>query len=105
MRAVFIYVTCKDRQEAVALGKAAVGARLAACANVMDGMQSIYWWEGQLETSTEAILIMKTREDLVHPLTEKVKSMHSYTVPCVVALPIVAGNGDYLEWLFQETGA
>ncbi len=85
MQAIFVYVTCKDRQEATTIGKAVVEARLAACANILDGMASIYWWEGRLETSNEAVLIFKTSENLLDSLTSKVKSLHSYSVPCVVA--------------------
>ena len=104
MQAIFVYVTCKDRQEATTIGKAVVEARLAACANILDGMASIYWWEGRLETSNEAVLIFKTSENLLDSLTSKVKSLHSYSVPCVVGLPILGGNPDYLAWIAKETG-
>ncbi len=103
MEPLFVYVTCKDRAEAMQVGQAVVEARLAACANVVDGMASIYWWEGKLETSTEAILIMKSRTEFLQALTAMVQQHHSYTVPCVVALPIVGGNPDYLAWLLRET--
>ena len=68
-------------------------------------MDSIYWWHGELQVEKEAILIMKSRRDLFVELTEKVKSLHSYEVPCVVALPIEAGKEDYLNWLMAETKA
>jgi periplasmic divalent cation tolerance protein len=103
MEFIFVYVTCKDRAEALNVGKAVVEARLAACANIIDGMESIYWWNGELQVEKEAILIMKSRRDLFEELTEKVKSKHSYQVPCVVALPIEQGNQDYLNWLMTET--
>jgi periplasmic divalent cation tolerance protein len=103
MEFLFVYVTCKDRAEALNVGKAVVEARLAACANIIDGMDSIYWWKGELQVEKEAILIMKSRRDLFTELTEKVKSKHSYEVPCVVALPIETGNQDYLNWLMAET--
>ncbi|TAE57326.1 MAG: divalent-cation tolerance protein CutA [Nostocales cyanobacterium] len=100
---IFVYVTCKDRDEAISVGKAVVEARLAACANIIDGMDSIYWWNDQLQVEKEAVLIMKSRRDLFAELTEMVKSVHSYDVPCVVALPIESGNQDYLQWLNSET--
>lgn len=103
MEAIFVYVTCKDRAEAQLVGRAVVEARLAACANVIDGMESIYWWEGKIESATEAILIFKSQTHHLEALTDKVKQHHSYTVPCVVALPIVGGNPDYLSWLVRET--
>ncbi len=105
MEFLFVYVTCKDRAEALKVGKAVVEARLAACANIIDGMDSIYWWKDELQVKKEAILIMKSRRDLFVQLTEKVKSVHSYQVPCVVALPIETGNEDYLNWLMAETKA
>jgi periplasmic divalent cation tolerance protein len=103
MQALFVYVTCKHHREALDIGGAVVGARLAACANVIEGMESIYWWEGKLETARESILVLKTHDGLLEELTAKVKEHHSYTVPCVVALPILGGNPDYIDWLFRET--
>ena len=105
MEFIFVYITCKDRNEALNVGRAVVEARFAACANVIDGMDSIYWWQGELQVEKEAILIMKSRRDLFAELTAKVKSVHSYEVPCVVALPIEQGNEDYLNWLMAETKA
>ncbi|MDB9454321.1 MAG: divalent-cation tolerance protein CutA [Dolichospermum sp.] len=105
MEFIFVYITCKDRVEALNIGKAVVEARLAACANIIDGMDSIYWWNDELQVEKEAILIMKSRGDLLEELTETVKSKHSYEVPCVVALPIKQGNQDYLNWLIAETKA
>ncbi|MBD2279390.1 MAG: divalent-cation tolerance protein CutA [Dolichospermum sp. DEX189] len=95
MEFLFVYVTCKDRAEALNVGRAVVEARLAACANIIDGIDGIYWWQGELQVEKEAILIMKSRRDLFAELTAKVKSVHSYQVPCVVALPVVACNYKY----------
>ena len=99
----FVYVTCKDEAEAMVVGKGVVEARLAACANVLPGMKSVYWWEGKLVEDTECVLVMKSRLELMPELIEKVKQLHSYTVPCVVALPILEGNADYLRWIGDET--
>lgn len=101
--AVFVYVTAADREAALALGRALVEERLAACANVIDGMESIYWWQGKLEQAREAVVILKTRAGLVAALTERVRALHDYDCPCVVALPIVGGNPDYLSWIAAET--
>ncbi|MBD2136806.1 divalent-cation tolerance protein CutA [Anabaena sp. FACHB-1237] len=103
MEYIFVYVTCKDRSEALNIGKAVVTARFAACANIIDSIDSIYWWNNELQIEKEAILIMKSRRDLFTQLMEKVKLMHSYEVPCIVALPIENGNQDYLHWLVTET--
>ena len=101
----FVYVTAKDRAEAIAIGRILVNERLAACANVIDGVASIYRWEGAVHEDTEAILVMKSRVDLVEALAERVRALHSYDCPCIVSLPIDDGNLDYLDWIAAETGA
>ena len=104
MSACFIYITASDSEEARRIGRALVEARLAACANVIDRVTSVYWWEGEVQEDGEAVLIAKTREDLVDDLTAKVKELHSYECPCVVALPVAGGNADFLDWIESETG-
>ncbi len=103
MQAVWVYVTASSRQEALSIGRAVVGERLAACANVLDGMTSIYWWERSLQEEGEASLILKTRSDLIDRLTARIRELHSYACPCVVAMPISAGNPAYPDWIIQET--
>ena len=99
----FVYMTTGTQEEARRIGRALVEARLAACVNIISGMNSIYWWEGELQDDNETVLIAKTREELLADLIDKVKAMHSYECPCVVALPIEAGNPAYLDWLARET--
>ncbi len=101
----FVYITASSAEEAGKIGKALVEARLAACANVIGAIQSYYWWEGAVQQDTEAALILKTRADLVEALTAKVKELHSYDCPCVVALPIEGGNAEFLAWIDAETKA
>jgi periplasmic divalent cation tolerance protein len=98
----FVYITAANRADALKIGRACVEARLAACANVFDGVSSVYWWQGKLTEDSEAILVMKSRAPLIDALVARIKDLHSYTVPCVVALPIVAGNPQYLAWIAQE---
>jgi periplasmic divalent cation tolerance protein len=100
----FVYITTKDRQEARDIGKAIIEARLAACVNIIDGMESIYHWKGKVETGSEAILIAKTPYHNVNALTKLVKKLHSYDCPCVVSLTLTEqeGNEDYLLWLLKE---
>ncbi len=100
---MLIYVTTRDRDEALRLGRATVEARLAACANIADGVSSIYRWQGAVVEDSEALLILKTRASLVPALTDLVKSLHSYEVPCIAALPILDGNPAYLDWIAAET--
>ncbi|MEE8505723.1 MAG: divalent-cation tolerance protein CutA [Kiloniellales bacterium] len=99
-----IYITAADAEEAKALGRALVEARLAACANVLPGIVPIFWWEGEVQEGSEAALIAKTRTDLVEQVIELVKERHSYDCPCVVALPIEKGNPAFLDWIAEETG-
>lgn len=98
----FVYVTCRDEAEAMSVAQAVVGQRLAACANVLPGMRSMYWWEGKLVQDAEVVVVLKTKADHMPALIAAVKAVHSYTVPCVVALPIQEGNPDYLAWLGAE---
>ena len=104
MAVSFCYVTAGSREEALSIGRRVVQERLAACANVLDGMTSVYWWQGALQQAGEAVLILKTRAELVERLTARIRELHSYECPCVVALPIAAGNPDYLDWIAGESG-
>lgn len=99
-----LYVTASSRDEALAIGRAAVEEQLAACANVLEGMTSIYWWQGQLEQSTECVLLLKTRAALVTRLIDRVRALHSYECPCIVELPVTGGNPAYLQWIADSTG-
>ena len=99
-----IYITAADAEEAKALSRALVEARLVACANVLPGIVPIFWWEGEVQEGSEAALIAKTRTDLVEQVIELVKERHSYDCPCVVALPIEKGNPAFLDWIAEETG-
>ena len=98
------YITCESRDQALALGRTLVEARHAACANVIGPMTSIYHWEGAVETSDEVVLIVKTTAENMAALTQKVKADHSYSVPCVLSIPVEAseGNSEYLAWLRTE---
>lgn len=98
-----IYITVGTLEEAKTIGKELVSNRLAACANIIDNMNSIYWWEGEIQDDREVILIAKTKKSLVPELIEKVKSMHSYDCPCIVSLPILDGNPPFLDWVADET--
>ena len=98
-----VYITTKDKAEAQKIGKTLVENRLAACANIIDKMSSIYWWEGKVQNANETVLIAKTRASLVQELIKKVKELHSYDCPCIVSLPIENGNPQFLDWIEKET--
>lgn len=103
MKTNFIYITTSSLEEARAIGNELVSRRLAAGVNIIDSINSIYWWDGKIQDEREAILIAKTKEALVPELIEKVKSMHSYTCPCIVSLPILDGSRMFLDWVIDET--
>jgi periplasmic divalent cation tolerance protein len=100
-----LYITVGNIDEARRIARALVGERIAACANIVAGMESIYWWEGKLTEDREIIVIAKTRAALVERAIARVRELHSYTVPCVVALPILDGNRGFLDWIDAETEA
>ena len=103
MQFVAIYVTCKDTKQASYIARKIVEERLAACGNVLGPIESHYWWEGKLEQSTEVSLLLKTRDSLTQKVIDRVKELHSYDVPCVIAFSIVDGNPDFLKWIESET--
>ncbi len=102
MKPVFVYITCKDEAEALKIAKVIVSEKLAACANVIPGMKSVYFWEGEMQVDQEVVLILKSHEALYQDLEAKVKEIHSYTTPAILCLPLIAGNIDYVEWMAGE---
>jgi periplasmic divalent cation tolerance protein len=103
MPVMFVYATAGDAAEALRIGRAVVEERLAACANVIDGMQVVYWWEGAVQEAGEAVLILKTTDDRLGALIARIRDLHSYDCPCIEALPVVAGNQGFLDWVASET--
>jgi periplasmic divalent cation tolerance protein len=91
--------------EARKIGRAVVEKKLAACANIVAGVESIYRWKGKVERAREALVIMKTSETRLRQLKREVKRLHSYDVPEFIALPIVAGSKEYLQWIGENTRA
>ncbi|TVQ01370.1 MAG: divalent-cation tolerance protein CutA [Balneolaceae bacterium] len=100
----FVYVTTTSKEEARKIGRVIVEEKLAACANIIDGMESIYQWKGEIETASECVLIFKTTYSNVSRLSERVKALHSYEVPCIISINLAEqeGNEDYLEWIIQS---
>ena len=99
---IVVFVTVGSAKEGEGLARAIVEERLAACVNRIKGVQSIYRWQGQVEQSEEELLIIKTRRDLFDRLKKRVQELHSYSVPEVIALPILDGSANYLRWLEDE---
>jgi len=97
-----LYVTCGDADEAMRLGRVLVEERIAACTNMLDGMRSVYRWEGEVQEGREAVLIVKTRADRVEAAIARIRALHSYSVPCIAEIAIGRGNPDYLAWIAAE---
>jgi len=98
-----VFSTCGSAQAAAQIARALVERRLAACVNILAPVQSVYHWKGAIEESAEWLLVIKTRRELFGPLAEALRALHSYEVPEIVALPIVAGSPAYLDWIDAET--
>jgi periplasmic divalent cation tolerance protein len=98
-----VYVTASDQAEARRIGTTVVSERLAACANLLGPIESVYWWEGRVQTGAEVALILKTRSSLVDELIRRVKELHSYQCPAILSCPILGGNVDFLRWITDET--
>ena len=103
MTTVVVFVTVPDRETGLRIARHLVGRRVAACVNIVDGVSSVYWWEGKVEESREALLIIKTTNDLVNDLVRAVREVHPYQLPEVLAVPAVAGLKEYMDWVFEET--
>ena len=94
-----IYITTSDSEEAKQIAKNLLEEKMIACANIIPVMESIYWWEGELEEDVESILLVKTSSKLVDKVIDRVKEIHSYQTPCALELQIKNGSKEYLEWL------
>jgi periplasmic divalent cation tolerance protein len=104
MDEIVVFITASNEDQAARIAKALVEAKLAGCVNIIKNIRSIYSWEGKIEDEPEVLMIVKTRKPLFDDLIKKVKELHSYTVPEIIALPIVEGSEDYLKWLIEVTG-
>ncbi len=102
-----VYMTAGTREEALKLARSLVERRLVACVNVIDKVTSVFYWEGEAREDSEVVVIAKTTAERMADVTQTVRSLHSYDVPCCVALPLAAGEGNpaFLDWIAQETKA
>ena len=97
-----VYMTAGNTDEAARIAKTLVQRRLAACVNIIDGMRSVYEWEGTLQDEREVVMIAKTHTDCMPELVEAVKAMHSYDCPCIVELAVSGGNNAFIDWVGMQ---
>ncbi|MDP2576578.1 MAG: divalent-cation tolerance protein CutA [Gemmatimonadota bacterium] len=100
---VVILVTVPDDETAAGIGRRLLEERLVACANIVSGLRSIYWWQGKLEDTDEVLMLLKAREEDVVRITARIHELHPYSVPEVIATRVVSGFAPYLEWVYKET--
>ncbi len=100
---VAVLVTVPDAGKAAELARALVEERLAACGNVIAGVRSIYRWEGKVQDEGEVLLVLKTARRRFPDLLARLRSLHPYEVPEILAIPVEEGNGAYLDWVDQST--
>ena len=96
---IVVLVTAANLDESQKIGRRLIEQKLAACVNIVENIKSIYWWQGKVDQSQEVLMVIKTKKSLFKKLMATVKSLHSYTVPEIIALPITDGNKDYLNWI------
>jgi periplasmic divalent cation tolerance protein len=99
---VVIFITTGTDKEAHRIANMLLNQRKAACVNIVPEVTSIFWWQDKLDSAQESLLMVKTRISLLNEIVSMVRKIHSYDVPEVIALPIIGGNPDYLEWIGKE---
>lgn len=100
---ILVLSTTKDKAQAQRIAKAIVEEKLAACVNIIDGIQSIFAWQGKVDETAEALMVIKTQKNIFEKLEKRIKALHSYDVPEIIALDITAGHKPYLDWVREST--
>ncbi|MBA7626227.1 Divalent-cation tolerance protein CutA [subsurface metagenome] len=96
---IVLFITAANDEEAQQISRVLLEQKKAACVNIIPKVKSLFWWEGKIDSEQENLLIVKTKASLLPEIIKLVKQVHSYTVPEIIALPIVGGNQDYLDWI------
>jgi periplasmic divalent cation tolerance protein len=101
---IVVLVTTSNKEEAEKIARSLLDKRFISCANIIGPVCSLFWWQGKIDEAQEHLILMKTRKDLFSRVSERVKALHSYKVPEIIAIPMVEGSKDYLEWLDKSLG-
>jgi periplasmic divalent cation tolerance protein len=101
---IVVLITAPDKKEARRIARKLIGQKLAACVNIVGGVESLFWWEGKIDAAGEVLLVVKSKREKLPSLIKLVTLIHSYDVPEIIALPIIAGEKKYLRWLDDSLG-
>jgi len=99
MKLIIVLMTASSKKEAEDITHKLLEERLIACANIVDNVSSLFWWKQKIEQENETLVVMKSSEKMFKQLTQRIQQLHSYQVPEILALPIVAGSQPYLDWM------
>ena len=99
---IVLFITTATTNEAQRISKVLLEQKKVACVNIVPRVSSLFWWENKLDSAHESLLIVKTKASLLNEVVGLVREIHSYDIPEIIALPIVGGNKDYLEWIRKE---
>ena len=99
---IVVFITTGTAEEARQIADVLIGQRKAACVNILPGVSSLFWWQGKPESAKENLLIVKTKASLLEEIINSVREIHSYDIPEIIALPIIGGNLEYLDWISEE---
>ncbi|MCU0665568.1 MAG: divalent-cation tolerance protein CutA [Candidatus Omnitrophica bacterium] len=99
---IVVLVTASSKEEAVKISNGLLENKLAACVNILQGVSSFFWWEKKIDQANECLMIIKSKKSLLNKIIKKVKSLHSYQVPEIIALPIIGGIKSYLKWIDES---
>ncbi len=105
MEHYLVYTTCPSQEQAKTMAATLLQERLIACANIFAGSTSLYWWQGELCEATETLCLCKTTKTCYPALEQRIKTLHPYEVPCIVALPLTEGFAPFLHWITAETNS
>lgn len=101
---VVILATASNKKEAQKIADGLVGSKLAACVNIIDKIDSLFFWESKIDKAKECLLIIKSKKEKLPKIIKAVKSLHSYKVPEIIALPVIGGSKSYLRWIDASVG-
>ena len=99
---IVIFITTSNKKEALKLVDVLIKGKLAACVNIVDKIESYFWWQGKMDKAKEVLLVVKSKKDKFAKIVRAVKGAHSYDCPEIIAIPIISGYKPYLNWINES---